>query len=59
MIDATGLHRMGHVIQQLERQKKRVFLTDVDRHVKVEIRHQPGYRGTLLADDVQEVLRRL
>ena len=59
LIDATGLHRMGHVIQQLERQKKRVFLTDVDRHVKVEIRHQPWYRGTLLADDVQEVLRRL
>lgn len=59
LIDATGMHRMGHVIQQLERQKKRVFLTDVERAVKAEIRQQPWYRGTLLADDVEEVLRRL
>lgn len=59
LIDATGMHRMGHVIQQLERQKKRVFLTDVERTVKAEIRPQPWYRGTLLADDVEEVLRRL
>ena len=59
LIDATGMHRMGHVIQQLERQKKRVFLTDVERTVKAEIRQQPWYRGTLLADDVEEVLRRL
>jgi SulP family sulfate permease len=59
MVDATGLHRMGHIIQELERRRKRVFLTDVDRTVKVEIRHQPWYRGELLADDVQEVLRKL
>ncbi len=59
MIDATGMHRIGHIIQQFERQRKQVFLTDVDRTVKAEIRQQPWYRGTLLADDVEEVLRRL
>ena len=59
MVDATGMHRIGHIIHQFERQGKRVFLTDVAREVKVEIRRQPWYRGTLLADDVQEVLQKL
>lgn len=58
LIDATGMHRIGHIVHQLERQHKQVFLTDVDRSVKAEIRKQPWYRGPLLADDVEEALRR-
>lgn len=58
LIDATGMHRIGHIVHQLERQKKQVFLTDVDRTVKAEIRKQPWYRGALLADDVEEAVRR-
>lgn len=58
LIDATGMHRIGHIVHQLERQHKQVFLTDVDRRVKVEIRQQHWYRGPLLADDVEEAVRR-
>ncbi|MDX9749783.1 MAG: SulP family inorganic anion transporter, partial [Flavobacteriales bacterium] len=53
LIDATGLHRMGHIVRRLERQGRRVFLTNVAREVKAEIRKQPWYRGPLLADDVE------
>ncbi len=58
LIDATGMHRIGHIVHQLERQHKQVFLTDVDRRGKVEIRQQHWYRGPLLADDVEEAVRR-
>ncbi len=58
LIDATGMHRIGHIIHQLERQHKQVFLTDVGPSVKAEIRKQPWYRGPLLANDVEEALRR-
>ncbi|HEY0977122.1 MAG TPA: SulP family inorganic anion transporter [Flavobacteriales bacterium] len=57
LIDATGLHRMGHVIQQLERRKKRVFLSDAQPDVRKAIEKEEWYRPALLVADVEEALR--
>ncbi len=59
MIDATGMHRIGHIVQRMERQGKRVFLTDVQDSVAEEIRQEPWFREELLAADAQEALGRL
>ncbi len=59
LIDATGLHRMGHVVQQLERRRKQVFLTDVDGEVLRAIEQQEWYHPDRVAPDVQHVLRRV
>ena len=56
MIDATGLHRMHHIIQQLERRRKRVLLLDVDPRVAAELREQAWFRPELLARTLQEAL---
>lgn len=56
MIDATGMHRMEHIIQQLERQRKRVYLTDVNPRVAVELQEQPWFRSKWLVATVQEAL---
>ena len=58
MIDATGMHRIGHIVHQLERQHKRVFLTDVRPSVAQEIRQEPWFREQLLVADAQEALKR-
>lgn len=58
MIDATGMHRMSHIIHQLERQRKRVFLTDVDPRVEKELREQAWFRPDRLAASLQEALER-
>jgi len=59
MVDATGMHRIGHIVHQLERQRKRVIITDVVPSVEAELRAEPWFRADLLAADVQEALRRV
>lgn len=57
MIDATGLHRVGHTLRELQRRGRRVFLTDVAPEVEAEIRKQPWHQEGMLAPDVDAVLR--
>jgi len=45
-------------VHQLERQHKRVFLTDVRPSVAQEIRQEPWFREQLLVADTQEALKR-
>lgn len=59
MIDATGMHRIGHIVHQLGRQHKRVFLTDVQSSVTEEIRKERWFREGLVLTNVPEVLKRL
>lgn len=57
MIDATGMHRMGHTLRELQRRGRRVFLTDVAPEVEAEILKQPWHQEGMLAPDVDAVLR--
>jgi SulP family sulfate permease len=59
MVDATGMHRIGHIVQQLERQRKQVIVTDVVPGVANELRAQPWFRDELLALNVEEALNRI
>ncbi len=59
MVDATGMHRIGHIVQQLERQRKQVIVTDVVPGVANELRAQPWFRDELLALNVEEALSRI
>jgi sulfate permease, SulP family len=59
MVDATGMHRIGHIVQQLERQRKQIFITDVVPTVADELRAQPWFRDELLAMNVEEALSRI
>lgn len=59
MVDATGMHRIGHIVQQLERQRKQVVITDVVPSVADELRVQPWFREDLLAKNVEEALSRI
>lgn len=59
MVDATGMHRIGHIVQQLERQRKQVVITDVVPSVADELRVQPWFRDDLLAKNVEEALNRI
>lgn len=57
LIDGTGMHRLGHIVHELERRKKRVLLADVDPRVAVELRKQAWFREDLLVPSVQDALR--
>jgi len=59
MIDATGMHRIGHIVHRMEKQGKRVFLADVQPAVAEEIRQEPWFREELIAANVPEALGRL
>ncbi len=58
MIDATGMHRIGNIVQRLERQRKQVLLTDVRISVAQEIRKEPWFREDLMTTDVRKALGR-
>lgn len=57
MVDATGMHRIGHIVHQLERQRKAVFITDASPSVAEELRAQPWFRPELLQATVEEVVK--
>lgn len=59
MIDATGLHRMGHIVRELERQRRRVFLVEAPPQVLEAIRQEPWHQESRVADTLQEALDRL
>jgi hypothetical protein len=51
--------RIGHIVQQLERQRKQVIVTDVVPGVADELRAQPWFREELLAMNVEDALSRI
>jgi hypothetical protein len=51
--------RIGHIVQQLERQREQVIVTDVVPGVANELRAQPWFRDELLALNVEEALSRI
>ncbi|MBK8612478.1 MAG: STAS domain-containing protein [Flavobacteriales bacterium] len=59
MVDGTGLHRIGHIVHQLERQRKQVVITDAAPSVEAELRAEPWFREELLAVNVQVALGRM
>ena len=59
MIDATGIHRLGDIIQLMERGKRRVVLTDLDPRVARILETEPWFHKDRAARDMKELLARL
>ncbi|MCO6483632.1 MAG: STAS domain-containing protein [Flavobacteriales bacterium] len=58
MIDATGLHRLGHIVRELERQRRHVILAEAPPQVLEAIRQEPWHREDRVAATLQEALER-
>lgn len=58
MIDATGIHRLGDIIQQMERRKRRVVLTDLDPRVERLLENEPWFHKDRTAPNLKELLAR-
>ncbi len=58
MIDAMGLHRLGHIVRELERQRRHVILAEAPPQVLEAIRQEPWHREDRVAATLQEALER-
>lgn len=59
LIDATGMHRLKDIVQQMERAKRQVFITDLHPRVSAALNAEPWFRDDLVAADTRTALLRV
>ena len=59
LIDATGMHRLQHIVEHLEAKGRKVFLTDLDDRVRFDLAGEDWCGDELLATSIDEVALRL
>lgn len=56
LIDATGLHRLKEIVKRLKAQRKTVYLTGVDPHVRTELDREDWVTEGMIRGSVSDVL---